>query len=375
MAPEGSWAVRIEQRSNHYDQRYDENGKLKGLGDSFNGVNLNAGIFPALSVLGSEASLGSTRFKTNTSNQVSTFTIGYGLTPDLTLGAIIPYAISQTRVDFAVDGGNVGFNPAFDANQVISATNFPFAPAGGGIGPMGKAGVQNILSNSAFGYQYKTLKDNRTEGISDPTLGILWRALKTQQESLVVGLGVRLGLAKKDDPDDLLDSPLGDGSNDLRTRLEYFRDLGHHFDLRLLGDYNWQTADKASMRIPDAGQTLALANTKQRLRRDLGDFYEADIELGYHWSNWRVAGTLHRYEKKSDAYESSLGTNTSSIETDTYIRADQYRASVAWSGIQAWQQGKLPLPMIVKLEMQDTFSGRNFVDVRDIYLQVILLLR
>lgn len=375
MAPDSSWAIRFEQRSNQYDAGYDDNGHRTGLGDSFNRVSLDASIFPALSLLGAGASLGSTRFNTKTSNQISTLTIGYGLTPDLTIGAIIPYAFSHTRATLVVEGGNVGFNPGFDASQAIGAGNFPFAPAGGGIAPVGTAGVQDILTNPAFGYQYKAIKDNRTEGFSDPTLGVLWRALKSPGESLIIGLGLRLGVARKDDPDDLLDTPLGDGSHDVRSRFEYFRDLGGNVDLRLLADYNWQTSDKARMRVPGQGQLLALASSKQTLHRDLGDYYEADIELGYRWSNWRFAGTWHRYEKRADTYRSSLGTNTDSLETNTYTRADQYRISAAWSGIQAWQQGKLPLPLIVKLEIQDTFAGRNFVDVQDIYLQVMTLFK
>jgi hypothetical protein len=375
MAPESSWAIRFEQRHNHFDARYDDRGHLSPIGSGFNNINLDASMFPALAALGPGASLGTTRFNHKTDNQISILTIGYGLTPNLTIGAIIPYGISQSRVNFAIDGGNVGFNPAFNANQPIGAGNFPFAPAGGGIAPMGTAGVQNILTNPAFGYQYKALKDNRNEGFSDPTLGVLWRAMKSPGESLILGLGLRMGLAKKDDPDNLLDTPLGDGSTDIRSRAEYFYDLGGNFDLRLLADYNWQFSDKSRMRIPTSSQGLALASSKQTLDRDLGDYYEADIELGYRWANWRLATTWHRFQKKSDEYNSSQGTDTSTLEVYTDRRADQYRVSATWSGVQAWQQGKLPLPVIVKLEFQDTYAGRNFVDVQDIYLQVITLFK
>ncbi len=375
MAPESSWAIRFEQRHNRFDARYDDRGHLSPLGSDFDRLNLNASTFPALAALGLGASLGTTRFAHKTDTEVSILTIGYGLTPNLTVGAIIPYGVSQSRVNFNVDGGNVGFNPAFNASQPIGPGNFPFAPAGGGIAPMGTAGVQNILSNPAFGYQYKALKDSRSEGFSDPTLGALWRAMKSPGQSLILGLGLRLGLAKKDDPDNLVDTPLGDGSTDIRTRAEYFYDLGANFDLRLLADYNWQFSDTARMRIPASSQGLALASSKQTLDRDLGDYYEADIELGYRWSNWRFATTWHRFDKKSDDYRSSLGTDTSSLEAYTDRRADQYRVSATWSGVQAWQQGKLPLPVIVKLEFQDTYAGRNFVDVQDIYLQVITLFK
>ncbi|MGQ2964227.1 hypothetical protein [Methylophilus sp.] len=375
MAPESSWALRFEQRHNHFDARYDDRGHLSPTGSGFNNLNLNASMFPALSALGPGASLGSTRFDHKTENQISILTIGYGLTPNLTIGAIIPYAISQTRVNFAVQGGNVGFNPAFNDSQPIGPGNFPFAPAGGGIAPIGTAGVQNILTNPAYGYQYKALKDNRSEGFSDPTLGLLWRAVKSPAESLILGLGLRMGLAKKDDPDNLLDIPLGDGSTDIRSRAEYFHDLGGNFDLRLLADYNWQFSDEARMRIAAPGQALAPASSKQTLHRDLGDYFETDIELGYRWSNWRLAGTWHRFQKRSDEYRSSLGTDTESLEAYTDRRADQYRVSATWSGVQAWQQGKLAMPVIVKLEFQDTYAGRNFTDVQDIYLQVITLFK
>jgi hypothetical protein len=375
MAPESSWGIRFEQRNNDYHQRYDQHGNLQGLGASFDGIQLNSSIFPSLALLGPGASLGTTRFKSEVRNQISTLTIGYGVTPDITIGAIIPYVKSHTRVSFDVSGATVGANPGFDASQPISAGNFPFAPAGGAVAPMDTAGVQNVLTNPAYGYQYKRIQSQQSEGFSDPTLGVLWRAYKAADQSLIVGIGWRVGLARKDDPDNLLDTPPGDGSDDLRTRIEYFKNIGSHLDLRLLADYNWQTRDKASMRIPSSGQLLALASSKQKLQRDLGDFYETDIELGYRWSNWRWAATWHRYEKQPDTYRSDLGTDTSSLETNTYTRADQYRLSATWSGIQAWQQGKLPLPLIVRLEMQDTFSGRNFVDVRDIYLQVTALFR
>lgn len=371
MAPEGRWAARLELRSNQYDSRYDNSGKRQDIDAAFNGVNLNAGIFPAFALLGSDASLGITKLDTKVKSQFSILTIGYGVTPDLTLGAIIPYSDATTHAKFTVNGGNVGYNPGFNPSMPVGIGNFPFAPAGGAIAPMGTAGVQNILTNPAFGYGYKQVRTTSSAGLGDPTLGFLWRFHKTPQESAILGLGVRFGISKKDDPDNLLDIPPGDGSTDIRARFEYFRDLAAGLDLHLLADYNFQTADRVTMRVPAPGQLLALSSSKEKLRRDLGDYYETDIELGYRWSDWRFSATWHRYEEGRDHYRSSLGTDIRSLEMDTHTIADQYRLSVAWSGINAWQQGRLPLPLILKLEMQDTFAGRNFVDVRDFYVQIM----
>lgn len=124
------------------------------------------------------------------------------------------------------------------------------------------------------------------------------------------------------------------------------------------------------MRITQPGQLLATANSKERLRRDLGDYQEYDIELGHRWDNWRAATTWHLYTKAADRYRSDKDTDTSALENNTKVRADQWRASVSWSGINAWRQEKIPMPLIIKLEMQETYGGRNFPKVRDFYLQV-----
>jgi hypothetical protein len=65
--------------------------------------------------------------------------------------------------------------------------------------------------------------------------------------------------------------------------------------------------------------------------------------------------------------------DTTALEVNTDILADQWRAAVSWSGVEGWRSGALPLPVIVKLEMQDTYGGRNMTDVRDVYLIVTAL--
>ena len=207
-------------------------------------------------------------------------------------------------------------------------------------------------------------------GFSDPTVGILWRFHKGKHDSAILGLGVRFGLAREDDPDNLLDVPLGDGSTDLRARVEYFRSLGAGFDARLLVEHNVQMEDHRTVRVPAPGELLATSATKERVTRDLGDYFEYDVELGKSLANWRLSGTWHRYDKGSDRYGSGQGTDTASLEKNTSVRADQWRASISWSGIERWQRGNLPMPLIVKLEVQDTYSGMNFPNVRDYYLRV-----
>jgi len=371
IAPEDRWAIRVELRQNSYHERYDANGDKQALGSELNKVNLNSAIFPDLAVFGTAATLGETHFNADVESKRVELTLGYGLTKNLTVGIIVPYGKVTTHASFSVSGGNVGFNPAFDATQAPGATNPPLLPVGlGPTTPVGTAGVQQILTNPAFGLAYQALGTTRWKGIGDPTIGLLWRFYKTQKDSLILGTGIRIGLADDVDPDNLLQVPIDDGSTDYRARLEYYRDLNAGFDLKLATEYTYQFEDSVTRRVPASGVLLAPAASKESLRRQLGDYWEYDIGLGKVLGDWRVAATWHRYVKSGDTYTSSIGTNTSALQANTALYANQWRASLSWSGIRSWQQGDLPLPLIVQLELQETYAAKNFPDVRDIYLQV-----
>lgn len=317
MAPARRWAARLTLLRNGYDHRFDD-GKHR--------VDLDSDA---------NAALAQFQFPVNLDTQVTTefaeLLFGYGVSENLTLGAIVPWARTSNRLRLA---------------EAV---------------PGGVAALQGTLASLG----YRPLGSRAVAGFSDPTLGALWRFHKSERDSAVLGFGVRMGLARDDDPDDLADIPPGDGSTDLRFRLEYFRDLGGGWDLRLLAEHQVQTPDDVVMR---PGGPFSFA--KEKLRRNLGDYQEFDIELGRSFGDWRVSGTWHRYQEAPDRYTSRIGSDTSLLSANTDTLADQMRFGVTWSGIRAWREGRLSMPLIVKLEMQDAVRGRNFVDVRDVYLRV-----
>ncbi len=368
IAPEGRWVVQVEARQTSFDQAYNSLKEKEGLGAAFDDVGLDSNIFPALALLGPTASLGTTQLASKVTSNCEKITLGYGYTEDITLGVIFEYARNENSVSFGVSDGNVGFNPLFDATMPIGATNFPFAPVGGAIAPVGVEGVQNILTSPTFGYEYKSIQTANTSGMGDPIIGGLWRIFENDKQSVVLGGGVRLGLAKPDDPDNLFDVVVSDGSNDAFLQLEYFHRLGAGVDLQLKAVRTWQFEDTQSMRVPAVGQTLATAASKEDLKRNLGDYWEYDIGLGKIMGNWRFGTTLHRYQKSRDSFTSSIGTNTTALSENTEVYADQWRLSVSWSGIDAWQAEVIPLPLIIKLEVQETYKGKNMPDALDIYL-------
>lgn len=370
VAPAGRWVTRVELRESGYTQVFDEHGDRHPLGAAFDRVTLDAEVFPALAVFGAGADLGTTRASSRLTAERLEIRAGYGLTNDLTVGVILPVGRTRNGIGFGVDGGTVGFNPAFDAAQPIGVTNFPFAPVGAGAdAPLGTAGVQEVLTNPAFGLGYKPLRSTTTEGPSDPTAGFLWRFWRDTAGSATLGFGTRFGIQGENDPDNLADLPLDDGSTDLIGQLESVHQLNTHWDLRLQAKRTLQTSDHVTVRVPAADELLPGYTTREQVKRDLGDFWEYDIEFGHSFANWRMAGTWHRWDKSADDYDSARGSDTRALERHTNIFADQWRLSLSWSGIAAWQAGTLPLPLIVKFETQQTFAGRNMTDVYDYYLQ------
>lgn len=370
VAPKDRWVTRVELRHSGYTRVFDDAGNRHLLGAAYDNVSLGPTVLPALGVFGAGASLGITDASSRLSAERLEIRAGYGITENLTVGVILPFGRTRNNINFRVDGGNIGFNPAFDPALPIGPTNFPFAAVGAGASaPLGTAGVQEILSNPAYGLGYTPLRSTTTEGPSDPTGGFLWRFWRDAANSATVGSGVRLGIQGENDPDNLADLPLDDGSTDLIGQLESVHQLSPRWDLRLQAKRTLQTSDHVSVRVPAAGELLPAYATREQVKRDLGDFWEYDIELGRSLANWRIAGTWHRWDKSADDYDSARGTDTRILETNTDIFADQWRLSLSWSGIAAWQAGKLPLPLIVKFETQQTFAGRNMTDVYDYYLQ------
>lgn len=373
MAPAGHWASRLTILRNGYREKYDNSGRLVDLDTGVDGLSVDSTVLPSLAPLGSGATLGTISLDTQAATDYQEILLGYGVSENLTVGVILPWTTTHTKALFSLSGGNVGLNPLFNPAQPISAVNYPFAPVGGPVTPMTTADFQTLLSDPVYGYAYKPIASTGQSGLADPTLGALWRFRHSGNDSAVLGLGFKFGTAPEDDPNDLLDIPVGSGANAIRLRFEYFRDLGHGIDLHLLAENFTQLPDHVTMRVPTPGSLLAPASSTEKLKRDLGDYQEFDVELGYSLGDWRTSATWHRYQKPMDHYISPIGTNTAALEANTDTLADQFRLGFTWSGIKAWQAGKLPLPLIIRLEMQDAFNGRNFVDVRDYYLRLTSL--
>ncbi len=374
IVPKGRWVIQMEARNDSFDSKYDNEGNKTALGAAYDAVSLDSAVFPLLALFPAGASLGMTSLSTEVSVQSGRLTMGYGVTDDLSVGVISTFGQSRNSVRFSVAGGNVGWNPAYNPAAPVSVANVPFAPVGlGAAQAMTTADINNILSNPAFGYEYKAVQSSKEQSMGTVLTGALWRFYEGEDDSLVASFGVRKSFVAEDDPDNLTDVSADDGSTDMIAQIEYYRRLASLFDMRLMVKRTFQFSDKITSRVSAPGQLLAQASSKEILNRNVGDFWEYDVELGVSFDNWRVSGAWYRYLKKADHYHSARGQNVASLIQNTEKRADQWRVGISWSGIDAWRQKVIPMPVIVKFEMLDTVRGRNVNAWRDYYMVVTTL--
>lgn len=107
MLPKGRAAVRLETRGSWASDEYSPDGDRRALGAKYDGLNLNASIFPALGVFGASATLGTTDFSARMSGQQTRLTVGYGFSADVTIGFQVGYGEAVNHVDVTVLPGNV----------------------------------------------------------------------------------------------------------------------------------------------------------------------------------------------------------------------------------------------------------------------------
>lgn len=369
LAPKGHWAIRIEGKHRTTAYSYSNSGNKEALGSDYNELNLDKDVFPSLALFGDGATLGITKTDIELESHYTKFMIGYGLTKNITVGLILPYREKTTKVDFSISGATLGLNPDFNANQAVSTTNLPYLPVSvKGVEPLTTAQLQGILMSE--GLEYKPLQSIQRSGLADPTIGVLWNMYNTEKESLLFSTGYDIAMAEKDDPDNLISTNIGNGNSAIRLRLEYFRDLENDFDTYGMCEYGIELEDTVVKRVPQEGEILALKSSTERLNRDIGDYRFYELGIGKTWGEYRVSSSWRRSEKDADAYQSIKGTDVSILERRTEAYIHQFEGSFSWSGIDAWRKGKIPFPLIVKLNYRDTYEGKNALKWKEVYLSL-----
>lgn len=339
MLPRGRHAVRLELRHGEASKIFNERGADEPVFADFDHVNLNT-------VFAAPFSLGTTQFRAQLAGERYRLTYGYGFGENLTAGFVLGWGELRNAVDFAV----VNASPLLANPSETLQASLTGAP-----------------------YFYKRIASVTTQGLLDPVLGLRWRIAHGEGWSTILSPALRIGMAQKDDPDNLLDVHLEDGSNDLQLGLEHYRALPAGWEMRAAAQYTWQLPDHVRARPYAAGALpLVPQAASERLGRDLGDVLQVDVEAARRVGDWRFTGRLEYSRDSADDYYSARGQDVSGLEANTAGWAANLWLGVSWSGIRRYLETRRGLPAIVTLQYRTVLDGRNAVQSSNLFLTATL---
>jgi hypothetical protein len=371
--PSGRYAVRLETRYGFVNQKLNSDGSPKPIYGEYDGVLLNSKVFPLLASYGPAASLGTTQLNTHASGERYRLSLAYGVDEDLNIGFILPWGDLRTQVDFAVNGATLAANPSFDSARPIGLTNPPFVPRAGpyaGLPAAGTEDFQRVLTHSIYGFQYNRIASYGRTEVLDPMIGARWRVSDEADSTMVLAPTLRIGLAPQADPNNLLDIPVAEGNNAVKLGIEHARALRSGMEIRLFGQYTIQAPDEVTARARSAAEGMVPVSRTETLNRRLGNVLEASVEVARRVGDWRLAARLEESFKDPDHFYSSRHQDVSGLEAHTDTHASTGALLASWNGIPAFQEGRMPLPMLVSFQISRVLEGKNVYLSQYVYVTV-----
>ncbi len=287
--------------------------------------------------------LGVTQLHSKLSGQRVNFTYGYGVSDNLTAGFIFGWGKLTNQVDFSVTGAGI---------------------------PNATATVQGTLASAPYGY--KPIGTAVTEGVLDPQLGVRWRVAHSEKRSTIIVPAIRIGMAKKDDPDNLMDVHLTDGSSALMLAAEQRYRL-QVAELRAYVQYTLPLADKFQARPYAAGGSpLVMQAQSETLDRKVGDIWKLEMEGAKRWNNWRAMARVEYSRTAPTHYTSPSGQAVSGLEANTEGWDVVARTGVSWNRFGDYLTKQTGLPLMLAVEYSSMLDGRNVAQSDNFYLTATL---
>ncbi len=370
VLPKGVTGLRLNAKFYFpVDERYDDNGDTEDLAADFNG-NLDSSVFPDLSLIeqafgmpAGSASVGDSVVSMEYDFNLYEFYIQHGITDRLSIGAKIPYWHVKNDVDATIDSSSatVGKNP--------------FIP--GGVAPLVVPGtvpfttddVQNILVQD-FGYQ--RIESWSGNGLSDIELGARYQYLKNDNWRLAFTGGVRFPTGETDDPDNLMDYPLGSGAYALLFRFNNDYTGIKNTILNITFKYDLYLPDDEVMRVPDDVDQPITPN-KEEVDRKIGDFIEVNTSATYQFLKGSSIYLEYQYAHKfKNSISGDQGFAYDQLEAETDRTEHNIKVGLSYSTIPLFQEKKFAVPLKASILYRNRFAGENVLKSQYIQLGLVV---
>lgn len=367
VLPKGTSQVGV--RSEFYlpfHERYDQDGDVEDLAHDYN-TTINSNIFPPLQniELGfgmdpSTANVGGSKVDIKITRTISELTYRYGVTDKLTVGMNVPYWITHVDAGFNIDTSHatVGFNPG-GLEDLPPPNIAPLIPVDLG-GVRNDTAMTNLMQDQLKSlYGYKKIEDWDDSSLGDIDLGARYQYLNTEDFRFAFTGGFRLPTGKTDDPDNLMDAPLGGGCYTIifLSNHDYvgIKDLVLDVGLK----YEWLLPKRATLRIPESVD-LPLAMDKERVDVDQGDYVEVELTAEYKIAEGFSMSALYQYGNKfKDDVSGHKFNSYSSVEDETDMVTHIYIVEARYSTIPLFAKKQFPFPMDMSIAYRNRFAGEN----------------
>jgi len=375
-------------------KRYNPDGKAEDLAVDFN-ATLNSNVFPALAPLDPFVpglpSIGDSRVSFEYKVQTLEVGLQYGLTDRISIGVKIPYWWFHNEVKARVDSGpgtsaNVGKNPFFACGSAVCPLLVP------GTSRFTTEDVQQLLGRGLDvngdgsidipGFNFKRFKSWTGNALSDIEAGLRYQYFRNDDWRLAFTGGVRFPTGRVDDPDNLTDYGFGAGAYALLFRLnndflvsnlwktkaaskseQVPGDIGavQAGDLVLNGTFRYDLVlpDHEKKRVPsNVNQPITL--NKEKVKRDLGDFFEYEISAKYGLAKGLNTSALYKYGfKLKNRVSGDLDFFYKSLEDETKATSHIYNLELSYSTLPLYLEKKFPLPISAALSYRNRFAGSD----------------
>jgi hypothetical protein len=338
LLPAGRQVLIAETRIGSGTTYFNNQSREEPLLSGFNNLPLNV-----LLASPPPPNLGVTQLHAKLSGQRVNFTYGYGLTDNLTAGFIMGWGKLTNRVEFSVVGADI---------------------------PNATATFQNVLASAPYGY--KPVGTTVAEGALDPQIGVRWRVAHDEKRSTILVPAIRIGIAKKDDPDNLMDVHLTDGSSALMLAAEQ-RYRSRAAELRAYVQYTLPLADKFRARPYAAGSSPLVPQTAtETLDRKMGGMWKLELESAKRWNSWRAMARVEYSRTAATRYSSPSGQATSGLEANTEGWDVVARTGVSWNRFDDYLANHSGWPVMLAVEYSSLLDGRNVAQSDNFYLTATL---
>jgi len=326
------------------DTKYDKDGNVVSVAKDYNRT-LDNTVFP----LPPGTNLGRSVVNIEYEFTDVKFNFDYGLTDRLTVGFMLPYSWARSNVSSSIDSTN--------ANLWISnTTGLPVPANSPGSHPATAADIKKLLTQV---YGYKNFETWSDQGVGDVEVRFRYQYYKSINWRLAFTGGLQLPTGQVDDPDNLVDYPLGLGYTGLLFRLNTDYIGINNLVLNATIMYNCNLPYHAVKRVPPDPHTPITAN-KENVSTNPGDVLELDVSASYELSKgFYVTGQYRVGGKQKDKVSGSMGFNYSSLEEETNWTEQVYNVGLSYSTIPLYMEKKFSVPMSFSISYRDRFKGSN----------------